>query len=60
MSFNSEMKTLVKCDLCDGSPSCAKLCPSGAIEFREANPFELDKKRLVAEKFKAIFEEVDK
>lgn len=60
MSFNSEKKTLVKCDLCGGSPSCAALCPSGAIEFKEPNPFELNKKRLVAEKLKAVFEEVDK
>jgi Fe-S-cluster-containing dehydrogenase component len=59
MSFNSEKKSLVKCDLCDGNPSCAAFCPSGAIEFREANPYELNKKRLVADKFKDLLAEVD-
>ncbi|MGV8980092.1 4Fe-4S dicluster domain-containing protein [Clostridium sp.] len=59
MSFNSEKKVLVKCDLCEGNPSCAALCPSGAIEFREANPYELNKKRLVADKFRDLLAEVD-
>lgn len=60
MSFNSENKSLVKCDLCGGNPSCAEFCPSGAIEFREASPYELNKKKLVADKFRDLLAEVDK
>jgi Fe-S-cluster-containing hydrogenase component 2 len=60
MSFNSEKKVLVKCDLCNGSPNCAAFCTAGAIEFKEATPAELNKKRLVADKLKDLFEEVEK
>lgn len=59
MSFNSEEKTMVKCDLCNGSPLCAQLCPSGTIQFKEATPTELNKKKLVADKFMQLFQEVN-
>jgi anaerobic carbon-monoxide dehydrogenase iron sulfur subunit len=59
MSFNSKLKQVVKCDLCGGDPACAKICPSGTIEFKEATPEGLSKKKLVADKFKALFSEVD-
>jgi anaerobic carbon-monoxide dehydrogenase iron sulfur subunit len=60
MSFNAEEKMMVKCDLCGGSPLCAELCPSGTIQFKEATPTELNKKRLVADKFMELFQEVNK
>lgn len=60
MSYNSKKKEVVKCDLCGGDPACAKICPSGAIVFKEATPVELSKKRKLADKFKVLFEEVDK
>lgn len=58
MSFNVEKKKVVKCDLCNGTPKCAELCPSGAILFKDATPVELTKKKIVADKFKELFEEV--
>ncbi|QGU94050.1 4Fe-4S dicluster domain-containing protein [Clostridium bovifaecis] len=60
MSFNSKNKAMVKCDLCNGDPMCAKLCPSGAIQFKEPTPSELNKKKIIADKFRELFEEVDK
>jgi anaerobic carbon-monoxide dehydrogenase iron sulfur subunit len=60
MSFNADEKTMVKCDLCGGSPKCAELCTSGTIQFKEATPTELNKKRLVADKFMELFQEVNK
>ena len=27
--------TIVKCDLCEGDPACAKFCPSAALEWAE-------------------------
>ncbi|WP_461206775.1 4Fe-4S dicluster domain-containing protein [Clostridium sp. DL1XJH146] len=60
MSYNFELKKVVKCDLCGGDPYCVKLCPANALEFKEPTPSELDKKKLVADKFKELFEEGDK
>lgn len=58
--FNSKQKKIVKCDLCGGDPQCAKFCPSGAIEYKEATPNNLNRKKIIAEKFKELFEEVEK
>lgn len=57
ISYNSEKREIVKCDLCGGTPKCAEFCPSGTIQYKEATPAQLNKKRLVAEKFKELFEE---
>lgn len=59
MSYNSMDRTVVKCDLCDGNPKCAELCTSGAIQYKEATPSELSRKKLVADKFKELFKEVE-
>jgi len=60
MSFNAEQKRVVKCDLCNGKPKCAALCPTGTIQYKDPSPTELSKKRLMADKFKELFEEVKK
>lgn len=60
ITFNSKQKKIVKCDLCGGDPQCAKFCPSGAIEYKEATPNNLNRKKIIAEKFKELFEEVEK
>jgi Fe-S-cluster-containing dehydrogenase component len=26
---------VLKCDLCDGDPTCVKVCPTGALSFEE-------------------------
>ena len=49
--------TAAECDLCGGDPGCAKYCPSGAIEFKEAIPSAMLKRKAVAEKFKDVFGE---
>lgn len=46
-----------KCDLCGGTPNCALHCPSGAIEYKEALPSTLLKRKSVADKFKEAFGE---
>jgi Fe-S-cluster-containing hydrogenase component 2 len=46
--------SIIKCDLCDGNPECAKNCPSGAIVFQESNTANLNKKKMIASKFKDI------
>ncbi len=56
ISFSPITKRVFKCDLCGGDPKCAKFCPSGAITF--VDPVEsADRKRAVADRFKAVFGE---
>lgn len=60
ISYSPVRKAIVKCNLCGGSPYCAKICPTGAIQYKEADTSSISKKKVVAEKFKELFEEVNK
>jgi carbon-monoxide dehydrogenase iron sulfur subunit len=51
---------ILRCDLCDGDPQCARFCPSGAITYVESNSGVLAKKRAYATKFKEAMAEVTK
>ena len=46
-----------KCDLCSGKPNCALHCPTGAIEYKEAIPSAMLKRKALADKFKDVFGE---
>lgn len=59
ISISKVTKRVVKCNLCEGDPSCAKVCPSGAIKFEDATVSNINKKRVLADKFKDLFAEVD-
>lgn len=60
ISFNSIQRKVVKCNLCDGNPKCAQICPAEAIQYKEGTAANLGKKKVIAEKFKELFGEVDK
>jgi Fe-S-cluster-containing hydrogenase component 2 len=32
--LNSDSKTIIICDLCEGNPQCVKICPENAIEYK--------------------------
>ena len=36
---------MIKCDLCDGEPTCVRFCEPGALQFLPANSVNLRKKR---------------
>lgn len=36
-----------KCDLCNGDPECAKICPTEAIQYREVSLGALPKRRML-------------
>lgn len=57
ISFNPQKKQIVKCNLCGGNPRCAKYCPTQAIHYEEDTLANKSKKRVVASKFKQLFEE---
>lgn len=59
IAYNSRERKVVKCDLCEGEPKCAEFCPSGAIQFKEGTPSNMNKKKIIAEKFKELFGEVE-
>jgi len=51
-SFEGE---IIKCDLCDGDPTCVKYCSTGAIQFLDET-VELEKRRKdMAEKLAETF-----
>mgnify|MGYP000511849541 CR=1 FL=1 len=50
MSFNHIDKKVIKCDLCDGDPQCARFCEVNAIEYVEACDVAIDKKRTAADR----------
>ncbi|AYO29958.1 4Fe-4S dicluster domain-containing protein [Biomaibacter acetigenes] len=58
ISYSFQERKIVKCNLCDGEPKCAEFCPSGAIQFKEATPANLARKKMIAERFKELFGEV--
>lgn len=59
IAVSNVTKRIIKCDLCGGDPSCAKICPSGAIQYEEATVSNVKKKRVLADKFKDLFAEVN-
>ena len=43
VTIDPELKKSVKCDLCNGDPSCVKACPTGALKIAFTNsPKESD------------------
>ncbi len=45
---------VIKCDLCDGDPLCARFCETGAIEYLEVDRAVLRKKRRAGEKLSLL------
>jgi anaerobic carbon-monoxide dehydrogenase iron sulfur subunit len=37
ISLDVDKKVMIKCDLCDGEPQCAKYCPKGALIYERAD-----------------------
>jgi anaerobic carbon-monoxide dehydrogenase iron sulfur subunit len=54
--YSTSEKKIKKCNLCDGKPECAKYCPTRAIEYVDGSTANINKKRVVASKFKELFE----
>ena len=54
MEFDAEVKRVIKCDLCDGDPVCAKLCAYEAIRYVDEKEECAVKMMDVAEKLKEL------
>lgn len=55
--YSAIAKKIIKCDLCGGDPRCVRICPTGAIQYVEGNAANINKKKVVAAKFKDLFAE---
>lgn len=45
IGIDTAVRQVIKCDLCDGDPSCARHCDPGALQFVPASSVNLVKKR---------------
>jgi anaerobic carbon-monoxide dehydrogenase iron sulfur subunit len=58
ISFSSDEKIAVKCELCGGEPECVEVCPTGALEFRQAELAMNSRKRSLMGELKEIPERI--
>jgi len=58
VEFDTPQRRIVKCDMCEGDPECARFCPVKAIEYVEEGDAARSRKKAVAVEFKKTFEEV--
>jgi len=58
VEFDTPQRRIVKCDMCEGDPECARFCPVKAIEYVEEGDAARSRKKAVAIEFKKTFEEV--
>ena len=56
IAFSPLEKVAIKCELCDGNPECVLFCPTGALEWKEADTAMIYKKRKLSEKLQGIYE----
>jgi carbon-monoxide dehydrogenase iron sulfur subunit len=54
MGIDIVARQVIKCDLCDGNPACARFCDPGALEFVPATSANLKKKREAGQRFSEV------
>ena len=54
IEFDADVKRVIKCDLCDGDPACAKLCAYGAILYIDEEEESAVKMMDAAEKLRKM------
>ena len=58
MSYNVTDRKVFKCDLCGGDPQCARFCEVKAVEFKNAENLNQQKKRDAAARLCAAQKEL--
>ena len=51
MGIDIKKDKVIKCDLCQGDPTCVKFCDTGAIQYVTATSLNFKKRREAAERF---------
>jgi carbon-monoxide dehydrogenase iron sulfur subunit len=54
MGIDSAARQVIKCDLCDGDPTCVRFCDPGALQFVPASSVNLLKKRDAGRKLSEV------
>ncbi|MBW1799806.1 MAG: 4Fe-4S dicluster domain-containing protein [Deltaproteobacteria bacterium] len=48
ISYDTDKRAVVKCELCNGDPQCVRFCPTGALKFMSKKTAHLPKKNRLA------------
>lgn len=56
IAYDAASSSILKCDQCGGSPSCAKACPVEALEWVDDNVATYSRKKAYSAKFKGFQE----
>ncbi len=56
--YDAKTSKILKCDTCNGDPECVKFCPNGALEFVDDTLSTRSRKKALAGKLLAAFQEV--
>jgi Fe-S-cluster-containing hydrogenase component 2 len=56
--FDPINRRVIKCDLCEGEPYCAKFCPYEAVQYTDEGELEAGKRRGSAEKLRNLMRQV--
>jgi len=54
VGFNQESQKTMRCDTCDGDPTCVKYCETEALQFVDIEAINIKKKRIAAEKLHQV------
>jgi Fe-S-cluster-containing hydrogenase component 2 len=55
--YDALTDSILKCDVCQGDPSCVKVCPSDALEYVEDTVSTSSRQKNFASKLKDLFQE---
>lgn len=58
MAFDTLAKRVIKCDLCDGEPVCARFCDVAAVKYIDASELDVPKRLTMADKYSGIIQKV--
>jgi Fe-S-cluster-containing hydrogenase component 2 len=51
IGFDQVRDMVIKCDLCNGEPACARFCPTSAIQYVDIHQQHMNQKRKTAERW---------
>jgi len=54
MKVDPAARKVIKCDLCDGDPTCVKFCETKALQYVDASTVNIAKMREAAEKLSEL------
>ena len=57
IAVSAAERVAVKCELCEDEPECVLFCPTGALEYKEAE-LTILKKLCLSERLKVVYEDL--